>query len=44
VVGSNVRVDAGGAVVRAVCWPATHVAAGERVQDAIAAPGVRMEC
>jgi mannose-1-phosphate guanylyltransferase len=44
VVGSGVRVDAGGAVVRAVCWPSTHVAAGERVQDAIASPGVRLEC
>jgi hypothetical protein len=39
-----VRIGAGGAVVRAVCWSATHVAAGERVQDAIAAPGVRLEC
>ena len=44
VVGSGVRVDAGGAVVRAVCWPSTHVAAGERVQDAIASPGIRLEC
>src|SRR5436305_3340978 len=33
VVGGGVRIDAGGAVVRAVCWPGTHVAAGERVQD-----------
>jgi hypothetical protein len=37
-------VDAGGSVVRAVCWAGTHVAAGERVQDAIASPGVRLEC
>ena len=44
VIGGGVRVDAGGAVVRAVCWAGTHVAAGERVQDAIAAPGVRLEC
>ena len=43
VLGTGVRVDAGGSVVRAVCWDGTHVASGERVQDAIAAPGVRME-
>ena len=44
VIGTGVRVDAGGSVVRAVCWAGTHVAAGERVQDAIASPGVRLEC
>jgi NDP-sugar pyrophosphorylase family protein len=44
VVGAGVRVDAGAAVVRAVCWAGTHVAPGERVQDAIASPGVRLEC
>jgi mannose-1-phosphate guanylyltransferase len=43
VLGSNVRVDAGAQVERAVCWDGTHVAAGERVTDAIAAPGVRMD-
>ena len=44
VIGTGVRIDAGGSVVRAVCWGGTHVAAGERVQDAIASPGVRLEC
>ncbi|MFL5457461.1 MAG: nucleotidyltransferase family protein, partial [Myxococcales bacterium] len=43
VLGRGVRVDAGGAVVRAVAWEGTHVAPGERVQDSVAAPGVRME-
>ncbi|TMA28808.1 MAG: NDP-sugar synthase [Deltaproteobacteria bacterium] len=43
VLGSKVRVDAGAQVERAVCWDGTHVAAGERVADAIAAPGVRMD-
>jgi mannose-1-phosphate guanylyltransferase len=43
VLGSGVRVDAGGSVVRAVCWEQTHVAPGERVQDCVAAPGVRLE-
>jgi mannose-1-phosphate guanylyltransferase len=44
VLGSGVRVDPGGSVVRAVCWEQTHVAPGERVQDCVAAPGVRLEC
>ena len=35
--------QAGGAVTRAVAWEGTHVAPGERVQDSVAAPGVRME-
>ena len=43
VLGRGVRVDAGGAVTRAVAWEGTHVAPGERVQDSLAAPGVRME-
>jgi mannose-1-phosphate guanylyltransferase len=43
VLGRGVRVDAGGAVTRAVAWEGTHVAPGERVQDSVAAPGVRME-
>src|SRR5256885_1556950 len=43
VLGTGVRVDAGGAVTRAVAWEGTHVAPGERVQDSVAAPGVRME-
>ena len=44
VIGTGVRVDTGGSVVRAVCWAGTHVAAGEQVEDAIASPGVRLEC
>ena len=44
VVGAGARVDAGAQVERAVVWPGTHVAAGERVIDQIAAPGVRLDC
>lgn len=44
VLGQGVRVDAGVSVERAVCWDQTHLGAGERLQDSIAAPGVRMEC
>jgi mannose-1-phosphate guanylyltransferase len=42
-VGSGARVDAGAHVQRAVIWSGTHVAAGERVVDQIAAPGVRLD-
>jgi mannose-1-phosphate guanylyltransferase len=44
VIGAGSRVDAGAHVERAVLWPGTHVAAGERVVDQIAAPGVRLDC
>jgi len=44
VIGAGSRVDAGAYVERAVLWPSTHVAAGERVVDQIAAPGVRLDC
>jgi len=44
VIGAGSRVDAGAHVERAVLWPSTHVAAGERVVDQIAAPGVRLDC
>ena len=43
VLGAGVRLDAGASVARAVCWDGTHLAAGERLESAIAAPGVRME-
>jgi mannose-1-phosphate guanylyltransferase len=43
VLGAGVRVDGGAHVERAACWDGTHLAAGERVTDAIAAPGVRMD-
>ena len=43
VLGAGVRLDAGACVIRAVCWDGTHLAAGERLEAAIAAPGVRME-
>jgi NDP-sugar pyrophosphorylase family protein len=43
VIGAESRVDAGAQVERAVLLPGTHVAAGERVADQIAAPGVRLE-
>jgi mannose-1-phosphate guanylyltransferase len=43
VIGAGSRVDAGAQVERAVLWPGTHVAPGERVVDQIAAPGVRLE-
>jgi NDP-sugar pyrophosphorylase family protein len=43
VLGEGARVDAGAQVERAVVWDGTHVAAGERVLDQIAAPGVRLD-
>jgi mannose-1-phosphate guanylyltransferase len=42
-IGAGARVDAGAQVERAVVWEGTHVAAGERVVEQIAAPGVRLE-
>jgi mannose-1-phosphate guanylyltransferase len=43
VLGAGARVDAGAHVERAVVWESTHIAAGERVVDQIAAPGVRLD-
>jgi len=43
VVGAGARIDAGAQVERAVVWAGTHVAAGERVVDQIAAPGIRLD-
>ena len=43
VIGARARVDSGAQVERAVLWEGTHVAAGERVVEQIAAPGVRLE-
>ena len=42
-IGPGARIDSGAHVERAVLWEGTHVAAGERVVDEIAAPGVRVE-
>ncbi len=44
VLGAGVRVDAGAEVERAAVWDSTHIAAGERVVDQVAAPGVRVDC
>ena len=44
VLGAGVRVDAGAVVERAAVWDSTHIAAGERVVDEVAAPGVRVDC
>ena len=43
VIGAGARVDAGAQIERAVVWAGTHVAAGERVVDQIAAPGIRLD-
>ena len=42
-IGARARIDAGAQVERAVLWEGTHLAAGERVVDQIAAPGIRLE-
>jgi mannose-1-phosphate guanylyltransferase len=42
-VGAGARIDAGAQVERAVVLGGTHVAAGERVVEQIAAPGVRLD-
>jgi mannose-1-phosphate guanylyltransferase len=44
VLGKGVRVDEGAIVRSALAWDGTHLAAGERVENAIAAPGIRLEC
>jgi mannose-1-phosphate guanylyltransferase len=44
VLGAGVRVDAGAEVERAAVWDSTHIAAGERVVDQVAAPGIRVDC
>ncbi|MBS2021249.1 MAG: NDP-sugar synthase [Deltaproteobacteria bacterium] len=43
VIGHNVRVDAGVTVEQTMVWDQTHLGPGERLQRAIAAPGVRLE-
>ena len=43
-IGAKARVDAGAHLERAVVWERTHVAAGERLVEQIAAPGVRLDC
>jgi mannose-1-phosphate guanylyltransferase len=43
VIGAGAQVDGGAQVERAVVWEGTHVAAGERVVDQIAAPRVRVD-
>ena len=43
VLGAGVRIDAGAEVERAVVWDSTHIAAGERVVDQVAAPGIRVD-
>ena len=43
VVGAGARIDAGAQIERAVVWAGTHVAAGERLVDQIAAPGIRLD-
>jgi len=42
-IGAQARVDSGAQIERAVIWEGTHIAAGERVVEQIAAPGVRLE-
>ncbi|HXL40414.1 MAG TPA: nucleotidyltransferase family protein [Myxococcales bacterium] len=43
-IGAKARIDAGAHLERAVVWEGTHVAAGERLVEQIAAPGVRLDC
>jgi mannose-1-phosphate guanylyltransferase len=43
VLGAGVKVDAGVSVARSVCWDETHLGPGERIDRAIAAPGVRLD-
>jgi mannose-1-phosphate guanylyltransferase len=43
-IGAKARIDAGAHLERAVVWERTHVAAGERLVEQIAAPGVRLDC
>jgi len=43
VLGQGVRVDEEAAAIRAVCWDTTHLGRSERVEGAIAAPGVRLD-
>jgi mannose-1-phosphate guanylyltransferase len=42
-IGAKARIDAGARIERAVVLGDTHVGAGERVVDQIAAPGVRLD-
>jgi len=43
VIGAAARVDAGAQLERAVVWDETHIAAGDRVVDQIAAPRIRVD-
>lgn len=43
VLGSGVVIDAGAEVERAAVWDSTHIGAGERVVDQLAAPGIRVD-
>ena len=43
-IGAKARIDAGAHLEKAVVWERTHVAAGERLVEQIAAPGVRLDC
>ena len=43
ILGKGVRVDEDAKVVRAVCWDTTHLGRSERVEGALAAPGVRLD-
>ena len=43
-IGAKARIDAGAYLEKAVVWERTHVAAGERLVEQIAAPGVRLDC
>jgi mannose-1-phosphate guanylyltransferase len=44
VLGRDAQVDPGAGVCNAVLWDGTHVAAHERLDSIIAAPGVRLDC
>ncbi len=43
VLGKGVRIDTEAAATRAVLWDNTHLSPSERVESALAAPGVRLE-
>jgi NDP-sugar pyrophosphorylase family protein len=44
VLGQDAQIDPGAGVCNAVLWDGTHVAAHERLDSVIAAPGVRLDC
>jgi NDP-sugar pyrophosphorylase family protein len=43
VLGQGVRIDTEAVATRAVLWDNTHLSPSERVEGAIAAPGVRLD-